>query len=131
MQAVALPEVEAPSEGMAAYHYLLLGELRMLLEEPSDNDEARRWLLAVLDRLLARLPRQTASEADRARFVGGMMFTSLSVQLPWMQKLRRLRDRIAHRMPFQILANEIRCDLRLLFDQQLSFSGAEVRGMAS
>jgi len=97
-------------------------ELRSLLEEPAETEETRRWLLAVLDRLLARLPREPAGGLDHRRFDQATRFTFLAVQIPWMQKLRRLRDRVAHRMPFQILANEIRCDLRLLFDQQLSLA---------
>ena len=113
MHAVSTQNIETPTQGLAAYQYLLLGELRLLLEEPADNDETRRWLLAVLDRLLARFPREPADP----RFDQESLFTLLQRQVLWMQKLRRLRDRIAHRAPFQILANEIRCDLRLLFDQ--------------
>jgi hypothetical protein len=37
--------------------YILLGDLRDLLEEPPD-EETRRWLVAVLDALVKTLPRE-------------------------------------------------------------------------
>src|SRR5579872_2956860 len=41
----------------SSLEYILLGDLRDLLEEPVD-DESRKWLLAVLDTLLDTLPRE-------------------------------------------------------------------------
>lgn len=42
-------------ERYTSLEYILLGDLRDLLEEPADK-ENRRWLLAVLDALLETLP---------------------------------------------------------------------------
>lgn len=120
MIASALPEVDSPVDGLASYHYLLLGELRMLLEDPAPDDDTRLWLLAVLDRLLARLPRQSARVDGPMRREHGELFPVMRVPASSMRKLQRLRDRVAHRSPFQILANEIRSDLQQLFDQSLS-----------
>jgi hypothetical protein len=46
-------------EDYTALEYILLGDLRDLLEEPADQ-YTRRWLVAVLDALLDILPRQMA-----------------------------------------------------------------------
>lgn len=94
--------------------YLLLGDLRQLLEDPA-SPETSQWLVATLDHLLAGRPRQSSP-----------YLPSLPRALPWAQepaallqqkaallaKLQRLRDRVAHRAPYALLANEIRCDLR-------------------
>jgi hypothetical protein len=94
--------------------YLLLGDLRQLLEEPPSR-ETRRWLLAVLDRLLAGrshletpayLPlgqRWTPDDFTQARNI-------LSLEL--ISQLQRLRDRVAHGAPFQFLAHELRTSLQ-------------------
>jgi hypothetical protein len=116
MTILASPETEAAAERDSAYQYLLLGELRWLLEEASNSDNAQRWLIAVLDRLLATylcedVPHHFAADSSWSP-LGGTMHGPER----WKKKLQRLRDRIAHRAPYQILANEIRCDLRLLMD---------------
>jgi hypothetical protein len=46
-------------EDYTALEYILLGDLRDLLEEPADQF-TRRWLVAVLDALLDTLPREMA-----------------------------------------------------------------------
>jgi hypothetical protein len=46
-------------EEYAALEYILLGDLRDLLEEPADR-YTRRWLISVLDALLDTLPREMA-----------------------------------------------------------------------
>jgi hypothetical protein len=46
-------------EDYTALEYILLGDLRDLLEEPADQF-TRSWLIAVLDALLDTLPRQMA-----------------------------------------------------------------------
>lgn len=119
MNVITAPVAPTSSpQAMATYHYLLLGELRLLLEEPADSEETHLWLLAVLDRLLARLPRESGDKAGFSPEDEEPRFSVLGVHPPWVQKLKRLRDRVAHRAPFQMLANEIRCDLRQLFDRQ-------------
>ncbi len=116
----ASTEVKTPAAQTLAAHYLLLGELRLLLEESSTETEHSRWMLAVLDRLLAYWPQ----EADQAESDSGRAMTSEPVHCFWSEstiwwrKLQRLRDRIAHKAPCQFLTNEIRCDLRALFEHQ-------------
>lgn len=113
----ALPEAVISSR--AAFEYLLLGDLRLLLEE-SIAPETNRWLLATLDMVLASRPRPSQTNV-----------AALPIRSPWddeserfgqerstlYEKLQRLRDRIAHRAPYALLANEIRCDLADLMDR--------------
>lgn len=98
--------------------HLLLGDLRQLLEE-SACPVTSQWIVATLDHLLAGRPRS-----------GSPFLPTLSRSLPWTHdepphshqklalfaKLQRLRDRVAHRAPYALLANEIRCDLREWFE---------------
>jgi hypothetical protein len=114
MSLVAVPERKVAALPPTVYQYLLLGELRSSLEEESGSDDSQRWLLAVLDRLLASYPR------DEPTIPG---LPALTDRKRWVQKLQRLRDRVAHRAPFQILANEIRCDLSRMMDLQRSHHG--------
>jgi hypothetical protein len=58
------PAVCENLEDYAAMEYILLGDLRDLLEEPADQ-YTRRWLVAVLDALLDTLPRQMALKESR------------------------------------------------------------------
>ena len=109
---------EAVISSRAAFEYLLLGDLRLLLEEPI-GPETNRWLLATLDMVLASRPRPAHAAIP-----------PILMRSPWedeserlwqerstlVEKLQRLRDRIAHRAPYALLANEIRCDLTDLMD---------------
>jgi hypothetical protein len=51
-------------EDYTALEYILLGDLRDLIEEPADQ-YTRRWLVAVLDALLETLPLQMALKESR------------------------------------------------------------------
>jgi len=53
------PAASESLEDFTALEYILLGDLRDLIEEPADR-YTRRWLVAVLDALLDTLPRQMA-----------------------------------------------------------------------
>lgn len=115
--AARVPETALSSR--AIFEYLLLGDVRLLLEEPIGPD-TNRWLLATLDMILASRPRPSQST-----------IAPLLMRSPWedeserlwqerstlYEKLQRLRDRIAHRAPYALLANEIRCDLTDLMDR--------------
>ncbi len=122
MSVAATPAARAPETALASravFEYLLLGDLRLLLEEPI-GPETNRWLLATLDMILASRPRPSHTTV-----------ASVLLRSPWedeterfsqersslYEKLQRLRDRIAHRAPYALLANEIRCDLTDLMDR--------------
>lgn len=105
---VPLP-LEADSTLHADVAYLLLGNLRLLLEDPPDRVTSR-WLLAVLDRLLAhRIPLGVIQGVREDALVG--WGDSDAIDATFYAKLQRLRDRVAHHKPYALLGNEVRCDL--------------------
>jgi hypothetical protein len=100
--------------------YILLGDLRDILEEPPDQ-EARRWLLSVLDALLDTLPREfDLKEVDGYLDVVLERFPSWSTQVERLhrdhdilfQKLHELRERVQKHAWFAPIADEVRRDLR-------------------
>jgi uncharacterized membrane protein YccC len=107
-------------EQCAALEYILMGDLRDLLEEPPD-EENRRWLTAVLDALLNTLPREFA-----LRQQGGYLSEVLEQYPSWYNqveslrdeqrmlyaKLRQLRNRLNGDEPYEDIADELRSDLR-------------------
>ena len=94
--------------------YLLLGDLRLLLEEPACV-QRNRWLVATLDMLLMSRPRSGPSiysppmvaEPGRGFPVGRF---AVGGPVPF-EKLQRLRDRIVHRAPSEVLIQELKGDL--------------------
>jgi hypothetical protein len=98
---------------------LLLGDLlEILLDAPGRQRD--RWLLATLDMLLTTV---------RPRLVPAVYLPSLTAEsLPNPQrrfgsdlpvsseKLQRLRDRIVHRASYEILANDLKAELREVFN---------------
>ena len=107
-------------ERYTSLEYILLGDLRDLLEEPSD-DETRRWLLAVLDTLLDTLPREFDLE-DEDGYMAEVLerYPSWSAQVERLHrdheilfsKLKELRGRIERNSWVAPIANEVRRDLR-------------------
>lgn len=104
----------------SALEHLLLGDLRQVLEERS-GPETSRWLMVLLDRLLANRPRTLAPFLPAPSRTLPWDLTGESAQhqrMSLFMKLQRLRDRVAHRAPYALLANEIRCDLREWMDAE-------------
>ena len=67
--------------------YLLLGDLRELLEEPLEDDETRRWLSAVVGQLL-----ETLQCEFRLQDADGYMSEVLEVWPNWSGHVDRLRS---------------------------------------
>lgn len=120
----AAPHYESSQTENRALEYLLLGDLRQILDEPPSPQNSL-WLIAILDMILVSRPRsrpeiylpvQTPVDpfAQRAR----LLETGSLVE-----KLRRLRDRVAHRSGHAALANEIREELREVMLDRLSSAG--------
>jgi hypothetical protein len=116
----AAPHYEILTSENRELEYLLLGDLRQILDE-SPGPQTSRWLLAILDMILAGRPNVrpavflpvhlTDDRYRRNRLESGSLI----------EKLRRLRDRIAHRAGHASLANEIREELReVMFDRMSS-----------
>ena len=96
--------------------YLLIGDLRDLLEETPDN-ETRRWLLAVLEELLNLLPNEFEYEDQ-----GGYLAEVCEQNPNWSNTVERLhreheglyfsllelRNRIADEQSFEFIADEVK-----------------------
>ncbi len=108
------------------FEQLLLGDLQYELQE-LDSIEREGWLLALLDKLLTLSSHAPATPPKQPphylvalnRFVPvASLEPSPISRTELFKKLRKLRDRIAHRSSYQILANEVRCDLATHLQRQ-------------
>ncbi len=107
-------------EQYSSLEYILLGDLRDILEEPPD-DESRKWLLAVLDTLLETLPREFDLEEEDGYMAEVLeRYPSWSAQVERLCrdheqlffKLKELRGRIERNIWISPIAHEVRRDLR-------------------
>ena len=122
-------------EECAAFEYILLGDLRDLLEEPTDEMTCK-WLLAVLDALLQTLPRDFQLQ-DEGGYLAEVVeeFPNWSVQVDRLlqeremlfSSLRQLRDRITQDIPFAEIAQRVRHDLRGWMTSFVAFQRHERR----
>ncbi|MGQ0634489.1 MAG: hypothetical protein ACT4QC_07760 [Planctomycetaceae bacterium] len=103
----------------SSLEYILLGDLRDLLEEHPDA-ENRKWLMAVLDALVDTLPREfDLEEEDGYLSVVLERFPSWSPRVDRLQhdherlfeKLKELRGRVECNAWIAPIANEVRRDL--------------------
>ena len=102
------------------FEYILLGDLRDLLEDPP-SDENRKWLLAILDALVDTLPKEFALKS-RDGYLNEVLLEfpnwdrevdRLEVQYVRLYKrLRQLRDRVVMRRALEFIAERLRGDLR-------------------
>ena len=131
-------EMNQPGRLLQRYstlEYLLLGDLRDLLEEPAD-EHTGKWLLAVLDALLETLPRQFNLKEE-----GGYMqvvldeFPSWESQVDRLQcehetlsaKLLQLRNQVVGQTSFGEAASRLRSELRDWMDSLKSHNRRENR----
>lgn len=107
-------------EETTALKYILLGDLRHLLEEPPDSQTAE-WLLAVLDALLDTLPAEFELKEEDGYLTPvleeypnweGLVEQLLAEHAHLAGKLRAFRERLANRESPCELAAEVRDDLR-------------------
>ncbi len=103
---------ERTLEEYAALEFILLGDLRVLLQEPLD-ETTRPWLLSVLDALLETLPRQFRLK-DREGYLREVLeeYPSWERQVEELraerqalfEQLRRLREAVHNRDEFPEVA---------------------------
>lgn len=107
-------------EQYSAIEYVLLGDLRDLLEDPADP-LLRRWLQAVLDALIDTLPYQFYLQEE-----DGYLADVVELQPNWahqverlqlqhdalFDQLKHLRDRVQGDGPFGAIIEPLRDDLR-------------------
>lgn len=100
--------------------YILLGDLRDLLEEPADEETAH-WLEAVLDALLDTLPEEFALKSDHGYLQEVLdRFPNWDTKVAELeagyaqlfQRLEQLRDRLCYGGDFQRIAATVSADLR-------------------
>ncbi len=101
------------------FEYILLGDLRDLLEDPP-SDENRNWLVAVLDALVDTLPKEFALKS-RDGYLNEVLMEfpnwdrevdRLEVQhLRLHQRLRELRDSVVTGRALEKIAERLRADL--------------------
>jgi hypothetical protein len=100
--------------------YILLGDLRDLLEEPP-SEENSRWLLAVLDALLDALPREFELKSQDGYLSEVLLefpnwenhverLEQQHVEL--FESLHDLREQIVARHPLEEIAQRLRVDLQ-------------------
>lgn len=107
-------------EDFNSLEYILLGDLRDLLEE-SPGAETRKWLIAVLDALLDTLPREFDLEEEDG-YLSEVLerFPSWSTQVDRLhrdherlfEKLKELRDRVGRNVWIAPIASEVRRELK-------------------
>ena len=107
-------------EDCASLEYILLGDLRDLLEE-SPDDENRRWLVVILDALFEAKQREFTLQED-----GGYLEEVLERVPNWEPQvvqlerehrelfcnLWQLRERVNNRQSLELVADTVRDDLR-------------------
>ena len=103
------------------FQYLLLGDLRDILDETPD-DSNKRWLLEVLNALIELMPRERSLHEEGGGYLAEVLdeFPSWSRQVNCLQlkklhldyALRDLRDRICNQTSWVAVADQISCDLR-------------------
>lgn len=104
-----------------ALEYILLGDLRDLLEEAQGDEQTSRWIMAVLDALLDAMPREMELKSE-----GGYLQPVLEQFPNWagligdlarekqhlFEKLYELRLQMHSPDAFTLLAQELRQDLQ-------------------
>lgn len=118
----AAPHLQLTHEQNRDLEYLLLGDLRQVLEEP-DSPQTSQWLLAILDMILVGRPSTRSAVYLPIEGKSDSFSSRLSKSGLFIDKLRRLRDRVAHRTAYANLATEIRAELReVMLDRMSSAS---------
>lgn len=111
---------ECPEEYCAMLEYLLLGDLRDLLEE-SASAETSNWLCAVLDALMSTLRREFDNETARG-YLSLVLerYPSWDLQVARLQeeqealyeRLREFREGVVRGLPYAESVSALRHDLR-------------------
>ncbi|REJ74355.1 MAG: hypothetical protein DWQ34_23550 [Planctomycetota bacterium] len=143
-----MPRYNCPEDGFDLrqcyeFEYILIGDLRDLLEDPFD-DENRRWLVAVVDALLETLPREFELKSQEGYLADVLEeFPNWDSEVARLEqqyavlcsRLAQLRERIMSRNPLQEISERLKIELEAWMDafarlhrdeQQLVLSAANL-----
>ena len=121
---MATTEHTPPDNSLAdfvALEYILLGDLRDLLEEARSDEETTRWIAAVLDALLEALPQEMELKArggylqpvlDQFPNWAGQIGDLASEKQLLFEKLGELRVQLHCPGTYEVIALEVRQDLQ-------------------
>ena len=122
MIAAAAPHFRISDSQNRELEYLLLGDLRQILDEPAGT-QTSSWLLATLDMILVGRSQSRTTVYLPVQAAADSYFPRSLKSNSIIDKLRRLRDRVAHRSNYSLLANEIRDEIReVMLDRMSSAS---------
>lgn len=135
MSALVTTEKTAALKRYTDLEYLLVGDLRDVLDDPLD-ETSRRWTLAIIDVLLDTLPAAFVLKDD-----GGYMQDVLDEFPFWdshvaelrqeniglCDELRELRARLSRRLPVESVANRLRTELRIWMTALMAHHRHEAR----
>ena len=143
-----MPRYNCPEDGFDLrqcyeFEYILIGDLRDLLENPPD-DENRRWLVAVVDALLDTVPREFALKSEEGYLADVLdEFPNWDSEVARLEqqyavlcsRLALLRERIVTRHRLQEISERLQIELEAWMDafarlhreeQQLVLSAANL-----
>lgn len=116
----AMERVRPLLQEYASLEYILLGDLRDLLEEPTDELTCK-WMRAVLDALIDTLPRKFELQ-DEGGYLSEVLeqYPNWSTQVNELRqkqiaiyaKLSRLRASVAEAIPYEEVVGSLSGDLR-------------------
>lgn len=133
MSLLTCPEAATDLRKCCEFEYILLGDLRDLLDdEPTEVN--RRWLMAVLESLLETLPKEFALKSR-----DGYLQNVLDEYPSWdnaverlerqhvhlYRQLRMLRDRLVTRFPMEEIADRLRVEVEEWMDSFIELHRAE------
>lgn len=133
MSLLTCPEAATDLRKCCEFEYILLGDLRDLLDdEPTEVN--RRWLMAVLESLLETLPKEFALKSR-----DGYLQNVLDEYPSWdnaverlerqhvhlYRQLRMLRDRLVTRFPMAEIADRLRVEVEEWMDSFIELHRAE------
>ncbi|MEZ6131891.1 MAG: hypothetical protein R3C59_24795 [Planctomycetaceae bacterium] len=103
------------------FQYLLLGDLRDIIDETPD-ESSRRWLLAVLDVLVQLMPRERRLHSEKGGYMSEVLdeFPSWNRQVMQLHlkklhldySLRELRNRLRNEESWVAIADQVSGQLR-------------------
>lgn len=133
MALLTCPEASTDLRKCCEFEYILLGDLRDLLDD-EPTEENRRWLMAVLDSLLDTLPKEFALKSR-----DGYLQQVLDEYPSWdnaverlerqhvnlYRRLRLLRDRLTKRHSLEEVAERLRLETEGWMDSFIELHRAE------